>query len=119
MKKIFFVFSIVFTVHLHAQKTIKLEEASSHVGDSVHVCGKVYEVKFFKTASTSYTFINLGAPYPRQLLSIVIAKDARAAFEKTPEELFENKSICVDGKIELYKGRPQIEVTDKKQVNVQ
>lgn len=119
MKKILFILSILFTIHLHAQKTIKLEEASSHVGDSVHVCGKVFGVKFFKTTSTSYTFINLGAPNPRQLLTVVIAKDARATFEKTPEELFDNKTICIDGKIELYKGKPQIVIAEKKQLTIE
>ena len=119
MKGILFIIPILFAIHLRAQTNIKIEEASSHVGDSVHICGKVYGVKFFNTTSTSLTFVNLGGAYPNQLLTAVIGKEARATFEKTPEELFDNKTICVDGKIELYKGKPQIVVTDKKQISVQ
>jgi len=119
MKTFFSVISIFFIINLQAQTPVKLEQAASHVGDSVHICGKVYGVNFFNTTSTSLTFINIGAAYPNQLLTAVIAKETRATFEKTPEELFENKTICVDGKIELYKGKPQIVVTDKKQISTQ
>ena len=119
MKITFSIISLFLVISLRAQTAVKLEEASSHIGDSVHVCGKVYGVKFFNTTSTSLTFINLGAAYPNQLLTAVIGKEARATFDKTPEELFENKTVCVDGKLELYKGKPQIVIFDKKQIGIQ
>lgn len=119
MKNILFGITILMAVNSHAQTAIKLEEAASHIGDSVHVCGQVYGVKFYNTTTTSLTFINLGAAYPHQLLTVVIGKDARATFEKTPEELFDNKTICVDGKIELYKGKPQIVIAEKKQITIE
>ena len=119
MKFVLFLLLLFSTTNSDAQMNIKLEESPSHVGDSVHVCGKVAGIKFFQTTSTSLTFINLGAAYPNQVLTAVIPKEVRSALEKTPEELFENKNICVSGKIELYKGKPQIVINKKEQISVQ
>ncbi len=117
MKQLFIAILAFVVSNVNAQKDIKLEEASKHVGDSVKVCGQVSGVKFFK--ATSLKLINMGGAFPHQLLTAVIHKDARATFEKTPEELFENKNICVTGKIEMFKGKPQIVIGKKEQVSVQ
>ena len=62
------------------------------------------------------TLINLGAAYPNQLLTVVIWEDLRKQFDKTPEELFKDKEICITGKIELYRDKPQIVIRSKEQV---
>lgn len=109
-------FLIVILQHSIAQQTISLNDVSTHIGDTVKVCGKVYGVKYLQQAKNSPTFINMGAPYPNQLLTVVIWNDVRKQFEKTPEELFSNKEICVTGKIEMFKGKPQIVVRKKEDV---
>ncbi|MFC0776009.1 hypothetical protein [Terrimonas alba] len=99
-----------------AQAPIKLEDVSKHVGDSVKVCGKVYGIRYLEQAKNSPTFINVGGAYPNQLLTIVIWGEVRKKFEKTPEELFTDKEVCVVGKIELYKGKEQVVVKAKEQI---
>ena len=64
------------------------------------------------------TFINLGAAYPNQLLTVVIWEDVRKQFEKSPEELYQNKTICVTGKIELFLDGPQIVISERNQIGI-
>ena len=42
--------------------------------------------------------------------------DARKGFNNTPEEFYKGKEVCITGKIELYKDKPQIVVTSKSQI---
>lgn len=102
-----------------SQTTIKLEDVSKHVGDSVKVCGKVYGIRQVATVQNEPTFINLGGGFPNQLLTVVIWSDVRKQFEQAPEELFKDKEICVVGRIEVYKERPQIVIRERGQVSVQ
>ena len=115
-----YLFSVLLLVILAAvsngQVAIKLEEVNKHVGDSVKVCGKVYGVKYLQLAKNSPTFLNIGAAYPNQALTLVIWEDTRKKFEKSPEELFADKNICVTGRVELFKEKPQIVVTSVSQL---
>lgn len=74
MKKILICIAIIFCSKsvLFAQKEIKLEELKDHIGDSVKVQGNVYGVRFLESAKNTPTFINIGAAYPNQLLTVVI-----------------------------------------------
>ena len=102
-----------------AQITIKLEDAATHVGDSVKTCGKVAGIRFMEGSKGQPTLINVGAAYPNQLLTIVIWEDLRKQFDKTPEELFKDKDICIVGKIEFYRDKPQIVIKSKDQLQLQ
>lgn len=103
----------------YSQTEIKLEDVSKHIGDSVKVCGKAEGIRFLEKVQDQPTFINIGAAYPNQLLTVVIWGIVLSKFEKTPEDLFTDKEICVTGKIELYKGKPQIVILERKQVTLQ
>ncbi|TMI94629.1 MAG: DNA-binding protein [Bacteroidetes bacterium] len=108
--------SLIIGLTVRSQVEIKLEDAAKHVGDSVKVCGKVSGIRFMENAKGQPTLINLGAAYPNQLLTVVIWEDLRKQFDKTPEELFKDKEICITGKIELYRDKPQIVIRSKEQV---
>ncbi len=84
-------------------KTVELKDAGNHIDEYAKVCGQVYGYK----ALDGLTLVNMGAAYPDQLITIVLkgaAKDAAASID--------GKTICVTGKIILYKGKPEIIVTD-------
>jgi DNA/RNA endonuclease YhcR with UshA esterase domain len=101
-----------------AQQSVKLEEIASHVGDSVTVTGKVYGIKYFESAKAAPTLINIGAAYPNQLLTVVIYGEDRKRLELDPEKTFADADLSVTGKVELFKGKPQVVVTDKRQLSV-
>ena len=97
---------------------MKLEDIASHIGDSVTVTGKVYGIKYFESAKASPTLLNIGATYPNQLLTVVIYGEDRKRMELDPEKTFANADLSVTGKVELFKVKPQIVITDKSQLSV-
>ncbi len=101
-----------------AQDTIPATQAIHHVGEDAEVCGHVASAAYFASTKGSPTFINLERPYPDQAFTVVIWGSSRARFEKPLERLFDGRSICVSGKIETYRGKPQIVVEDPAQIKV-
>jgi hypothetical protein len=117
MNRIFLFCSFLFAYGIvQSQTTIKLEDINQHIGDSVVVCGKAYGGRHLKSAKNSPTFLNIGAKYPDQLLTVVIWGDVRKDFTAKPEEDFANKDICITGKVELYKEKSQIEIRNPAQI---
>ena len=98
------------------QQEIKINELKQHVGDSVKVCTKVFSARYLEDAKGSPTFLNAGGKYPNSPLTIVIRGDERQNFDNAPEKFYPGKAVCVTGKIELYKDKPQIVVTSKSQI---
>jgi hypothetical protein len=99
-------------------QSIKLEDVPKHIGDSVTVCGKIFSTNYLETGHDSPTFLNMGAAYPNDILSVLIWKKARAKFSYKPEEKLLNKTICVTGRIVSYKGKPQIVVHQESQITL-
>lgn len=92
-----------------AQK-IRLEDVKNNPGKEITVTGKVYSIKDIK----SMVLVNLGAPYPRQLLTLALKGDARQLAGRIAD-----KTITVQGKVIDYQGKPEIVVTDAKAVTIE
>jgi nuclease S1 len=86
---------------------IDIRDAASHVDENVVVSGRVYGYK----ALDGLTLVNVGAAYPNQLLTLVLRGDAK---DIAPG--LDGKVITVAGKIELYKGKPEIAVRDPQMI---
>jgi DNA/RNA endonuclease YhcR with UshA esterase domain len=102
-----------------AQKIISLEEAKDHIGDSVSVSGKVFGVKYFSEGKQAPTLINVGAAFPNQLLTVVIYGEDRERLKLEPETMYRDKQLLISGRVELYRGKPQIIVRDAAQLVIQ
>jgi hypothetical protein len=94
-----------------AQTTINIKDVSKHIGETVTICDPVYTT----SALPNLTLINLGAEFPKQLLTVVIYKADLAKF-KEPEKTYLNKKVCITGKLVLYNDKPQIVVSEVKQI---
>ncbi len=110
MQKLVFLIAFIVACHSfsYAQQVIKPEEALQYMGDSVTVCGKIFGGKFLESAKNQPTFLNMGATFPDQLLTIVIWGDTRKLFSYTPEEKLKNKIVCITGRIGQFNSKPQI-----------
>lgn len=86
-------------------------QASAHVGEVRTVCDRVASTRFLRSGRRP-TFLNLGHPYPEQDLTVVIWGEDRALFGDAPEEHYRSRRICVTGRIELYRDRPEIVIRD-------
>lgn len=91
-------------------------QAAHHVGEVAQVCGHVASAAYFASVKGGPTFLNLERPYPDQPFTVVIWGSNRSRFEAPPERLFDGKSICVTGRIETYRGKPQIVIEESDQI---
>ncbi|MFN0293116.1 hypothetical protein [Pedobacter helvus] len=97
-----------------AQTKVTIKEVVNYVGKEVTLCDSVYSAR----ALDNLSLLNLGAKFPKEIITLVVFKADRAKFEKEPVELFENKRICVTGMVTLYKEKLQIVVNDPKQLKL-
>jgi hypothetical protein len=91
------------------------QQAGSHVGETATVCGIVASTNYSTRTKGQPTFLNLDQPYPKQVFTIVIWGSDRPKFG-TPEVQLMGKRLCATGKIEAYKGKPEIVATDPHQL---
>ncbi len=88
---------------------VELNDLPNNIGKNVSVSGLVYGTKELE----NMTLVNVGAAYPNQPLTVVL----KGAAKDTYKDL-EGKTIMVTGKAILYKGKPEIVVTDIQQLQV-
>lgn len=88
--------------------TISPEDAINHIGQQATVCGNVASTHFSSRSKGQPTFINLNRPYPNQIFTILIWGSDRSKFPGAPESYYRSKRICASGKIQQYRGMPEI-----------
>lgn len=92
---------------LGAQEIPRLapEEARTRIGDEVQVCGRVFTSE---QNTMGDGILQLGGPYPYQIVTVVVPSDDRAQFSEPPDEAYNEDDLCVTGTIELRQGSPSI-----------
>jgi micrococcal nuclease len=118
MKKIVFILAFLFIVpSAFSTNNISPEDAINHIGQQATVCGNVASTHFSSRSKGQPTFINLNRPYPNQIFTVLIWGSDRSKFPGAPENYYSNKRICVSGKIQQYKGAPEIVVKSPNQIS--
>ena len=119
MKKLLTIAAILFSIGANAQTTIKIEDLSAHIGDSVKVCTTIFGGRFFDKPGNAPTLLNVGAAYPNSPLTLVIWSDLRSQYKTPPEELYKGKAVCITGKVILFKEKPEIVIYKEEQIVLQ
>jgi hypothetical protein len=96
---------------------ISPDDAAKHVGEDVTVCGVVAGAKYAEQVRGGLTFIDFGKPYPNAPFTAMIFPENRAKFG-TPEKELQGRQVCVSGKIQLFRGKAELVLTDPKQLVV-
>lgn len=94
-------------------QSLSARDAKSHIGERATVCGSVAGVKTATKSRGTPTFINLDAPYPNQVFTILIWGEDRSNVEPLPRV---GTHACVTGRIQDYRGVPEIIVKTKDQL---
>jgi len=103
-----------FLAGVQAQTTtiISANEAAAHVGEYATVEGVVAKVF---TSKSGNTFLNVGAAYPNQTFTGWIPPASRIS--KSPMlSGIEGKHVKITGRIEMYKGKPEIRINAAEQL---
>lgn len=89
---------------------IEALKAPFYVGQTVMACGKLAGVKH----TSNQHYLNLDRPYPKQTLTFLIWADDYSAFEARFGSVdgMMGRTLCGRGKIEEYKGRLEIKISN-------
>jgi hypothetical protein len=82
-------------------ETINAPQAKDHIGEYFTVCGKVVSQHTASGSRGEPTFLDVDAPYPHQVFTIVIWKDD---IERVGELPSVKSRVCASGVIREYKG---------------
>lgn len=104
--------------NISAQKQISIDSVAAYIGQNVTICSKVHSTHITK-GEKPVTYLNLGAPYPAQKLTIVIFHKDRSNFPVDPSEHYNKKNVCLSGELTLYEERPQIIIKLPSQITIQ
>lgn len=94
------------------KKNISAAEAKDHVGETLVVAGRIAQVAIWE----KQVYLNLDKKFPDSLLTCVIFAPATNLFGDLRK--LEGKQVEVKGKIEDYKGKPQIVLNNPNQLTV-
>src|SRR5690606_14799276 len=101
-----------------AQRLIPTDSAAYYVGKKVTVCATVAGT-FLSQKKQYIAYLNLEKPYPERPSTVVIFESGLERFDYDPVEVLKGKAICVTGRIEVYKEKPQIIVNYPGQIEIQ
>jgi hypothetical protein len=93
-------------------------QAAGNIGETTTVCGVVSSVVFSAVLVGHPTFLNFGATYPNQDLTVFIWGNQRQDVGQkvgSPEALAGHR-VCVTGSISGFQGRPQMFLQDASQI---
>lgn len=93
------------------QVVIRDSVAASFVGKTATVEGTVASVHL---ARSGITFLNFSGAYPNQTFTAVIFQAASSRFPNAQQ--WEGKRVRVTGKVQLYRGKPEIVLSDSSQL---
>jgi hypothetical protein len=96
---------------LNIANAIPLPSVSQHVGETVTLCGKVYQASLLQNVIGKPTLMNMGGSNANERVEVRINFEDRAAFSFNPEVLFLNKNICFTGTITDVHGYTEIIVS--------
>ena len=91
--------------------SIPAREAEQHIGETRRVCGKVVALKEAKKSIS----LHFDAPSPNQSFTAVVWKTSRALSRQASHLV--HADICVTGKIEENRKKPQMIVSESAQIS--
>jgi limonene-1,2-epoxide hydrolase len=89
------------------------EEAANHIGEVVVVRGKISQIVLSVNLTTH---INFGGLYPNHVFTATILKAKQTLFTGVRD--YEGKDVQVQGRVHLYKGKPEIMLTERAQIRL-
>ena len=71
----------------------------------------------FHQSGKGNIFLNMGGKYPNQAFTAFIPAGSASQFSNAQQ--YDGKTVAVTGKIQLYKGKPEIIVNSPSQISAQ
>ena len=104
---------LAFVAPVQNPPTITPAEAAKHVGEVVVVQGTVSQIVLSVNLTTH---INFGGRYPNHIFTATIFKAKQTLFTAVKD--YEGKVVQVQGLVHLYRGKPEIVLTEPTQIRL-
>jgi hypothetical protein len=88
-------------------KRLFAHQAGEHLGEMALVCGVIASTRYAHQSRGAPTYLNFDKPYPENDFTVVVWGEDRDNFPYKPEDLKDHHA-CVYGRIDDYRGKPQI-----------
>src|SRR5437763_9733118 len=111
-KTLLAVFAVAALAIAQAPPTYTAAEAAKHVGETAIVKDRV---DGFHQSGKGNIFLNMGGKYPNQAFTAFIPAASAAQFPNAQQ--YDGKTVAVSGKIQLYKGKPEIIANSPSQIS--
>ena len=118
MKKICLVFILFCLTQNAFSQTVTLENIAKNEGQTVTICEDVQST-YLSNKGKKTAFLQFGQPYPNETFKVVIFEDVLENFSYDPTELLKEKRVCITGEVVIYKGRPEMIITDEQQIKIE
>lgn len=115
-KNLVLIAAMFYSLHAFAQTKIPIEEASKHYGETVTICDMLYSGKFME--KSKLTLLDMGGPYPKSKITVLINFEDRKNFAEKPETFYEKKDACITGKVVEFNGKPEIVITKPSDIQI-
>lgn len=113
----FFIASIL-SVHSFSQNWTRLNDVAKHKGDTVNIIGFVACTQFKASSKNAYTLMTVKMNNSKDLIRLLVLNSDRENFAEAPETAYLNQYVQIMGKVELYKGMPQIILHSDRQISI-
>ena len=110
---LFAVLASVAQVQDQGPQVITPEDAAQHVGQDVVVRGKISQIVLSVNLTTH---INFGGVYPDHVFTVKIFKANQSLLPGIRE--YDGKVVEVRGVVRLYRGKPEVELTERAQIRL-
>lgn len=98
---------------------INWQQASQHIGSSVSIVGPIMKITSRKNIRGNPTWVDIGGAFPAtNRMMLVIWEEKKNEFPLLVPGKLTHKEVCVTGQLTSYKGIPQIQLSEKSQLQV-
>jgi len=99
-------------------KSISSKNAFNFIGQTAIICGPIVDGRYASSSNGQPTFLNFDYPYPNHTFTVVVWGNKRQNFGTAPELKYMSRNVCVEGYVDSYKGKPQIEVSSELMISI-
>jgi len=110
---LFAVLASVGQVQNQGPPVITPDQAAKHVGEAVVVRGRISQIVLSVNLTTH---INFGGVYPDHVFTVKIFKANQSLFPGVRD--YDGRGVEVEGVVRLYRGKPEIELTERAQIRL-
>lgn len=89
------------------------------MGEVTTVDGPVVSTYYATESRGKPTFLNIGLDHPdRDRVTVLIWDEDRSRFTEAPEEVYRGETVCVTGRLDLYRGVAEILVDSPSAIRI-